>query len=57
MRGDRIEYPDDASSLAASLLESKLLFNITISDVGRGAIFMSCELKDFFLENPISRAE
>ena len=28
--GDRLEYPDDASSPAAYLLEKKLLFNITI---------------------------
>ena len=35
--GYRLEYPDDVSSPAASLLGSKLLFNITISDARRGA--------------------
>ena len=34
-----------------------MLFNITISDALRGAIFMSCDLKYLFLETPISRSE
>ena len=55
--GDRIKYPDDASSPAASLLESKLLFIITILYSRQGAIFMSYYLKEFFLETPMSRAE
>ena len=57
MGGDILEYPDDASSPAASLLESKLLFNSTISYSRRGARFISCDLKDLFLENPMSRAD
>ena len=39
--GDRLEYPDDALSLAASILDSKLIFNSTISDARRGARCMS----------------
>ena len=39
--GDRLEYPDDALSPAAYLLESKLLFNSTISDARIGTRFMS----------------
>ena len=45
--GDRLEYPDDASSPEASILELK----------HRGARFMSCDLKYVFLETPMSRAE
>ena len=51
MGGDRLEYPDDASSPAAYLVVSKLLFNSTISDACRVARFMSCDL-NFFLGNP-----
>ena len=57
MGGDRLECPVDASSPAAPLLESKLLFNSTISDARQGTRFMSCDLKDSFLETPMSRAE
>ena len=57
MGGDIIEYPDDVSSPVASLLESKLRFNSTISYSHRGARFISCDLKDSFLETTISIAE
>ena len=56
MGDDRLEYPYDASSPAASLLDPKLLFNSNISDARRGARFMSCDLI-FFFENPMSRPE
>ena len=55
MGGGRLEYPDDTLSPAASILDSKLLFNSTISDARRDARFMSCDLKYFFLENPMPR--
>ena len=51
MGGDRLEDPGDASSTAASLLKSKLLFNSTILDARRGSRFMLGDLKDF-LGNP-----
>ena len=54
---DILEYPDDASSPEASLLYSKLLFNGAISDAHRGARFMSCDQKYFFLETTMSRSE
>ena len=47
--GDRLEYPDDAASPAASLLETKLLLNSTISDAMKGARFMTLYIKYFFL--------
>ena len=55
--GEILEYPDDSSSPAASILDSKLLFNSTISDARRGARFISYYFKVLFLETPMSRAE
>ena len=46
--GDRLDYESDAGSPAASLVETKLTLNSTISDAHRGARFMSADLKDFF---------
>ena len=54
--GQRLEYPDDATSPAVSLLGLKLLFNSTISDAYRSARFLLCDLKDFLLETPMSRS-
>ena len=45
--GDVLEYEGNASSLAASLLEAKLLLNSVISDSHLGAKFMSIDLKVF----------
>ena len=47
--GDKIPYPGDSSSPAASLLNTKLMFNSTISDAAAGAPFPSADLGDFFL--------
>ena len=44
---DRLPYPDDAVSPAASLLETKLLLNSTILDVDQGARFMTMDITDF----------
>ena len=55
--GDVLEYLGDASSPAASLIESKLLFNSVISDSHRGARFMSLDIKDFFLQSILHDAE
>ena len=49
--GDVLEYLYDASSPAASLLESKLLMNSVISDSHKGARFMTIDLKDYFLQS------
>ena len=45
--GDVLEYENNASSPAASLLETKLLLNSVISDAHAGARFMTADLKDF----------
>ena len=55
--GDRLDCPDNTSSPVASLLETKLLLNITISDAHLGALFMTKDLKDFFLATPITRSD
>ena len=55
--GDRLDYTNDASSPAASLLETKIIINSVISDAADGARFMALDLKDFFLASPIPDAE
>ena len=55
--GDRLQYPDDTASPAATLLESKLLLNSTISQSAKGARFMTLDIKDFFLQTQMARPE
>ena len=55
--GDRLIYPDDATSPAASILETKLLLNRTISDADKGERFMTIDIKDFFLKTKMERPE
>ena len=43
--GDKLEYLVDASSPAASLVESRLLFNSIVSYSHHGARFMSLDIK------------
>jgi hypothetical protein len=42
--GDKLPCDDDAGSPAASLLESKLIINSTISDADKGARFLTADL-------------
>jgi hypothetical protein len=55
--GDKLSYDNDPASPAASLLETKLILNSTISDAKNGARFLSCDLKDHFLASPMERPE
>ena len=55
--GDKLEYDDDPTSPAAGLLDSKLLIDSTISDAHKGVLFMSMDLKDYFLASPMKRPE
>ena len=55
--GDSLDCPNDTSSPAASLLETKLLLNSTISDAHLWARFMNMYLKDFFLAPPMACSE
>ena len=57
VRGDMLPYPDDAASPAASMLETKLLINSTISDADKGARFMTMDIKGFFLKKKIDIPE
>ena len=55
--GDKLSYPFDTGSPAASLLETKILIKSTISDAKKGVPFMSADLKDYFLASPMNREE
>ena len=57
MGGDRLAYANETGSPAASLLETKILLNSTISDANIGACFMCLDLKDFFLAIPMPIVE
>lgn len=49
--GNKLDYPDDAASPAATLLETKLLINITISNASIGARFMTIDIKTSFFKH------
>ena len=56
--GDRLDYPDETASPAASLIESKMIFNSVISDhKSKGARFCGLDIKDFFLSTTMDRPE
>ena len=55
--GDKLTYHSDASSPAASILETKILVNSILSDYNDGAKFMSVDLKDFFLQSFMDKPE
>ena len=54
---DKLDYEFDTYSPTNSLLKTKLLINIVISDVLRGSRFMSLNLKYHFFASPILDAE
>ena len=55
--GDKLSYDADAGSTVASLLETKLILNSTISDAVLGARFMCADLKDYFLATFMANQE
>ena len=55
--GDKLTYNDNAASPAASLLETKIILNSTISDAKKGARFITADIKDYFLATPMHRPE
>jgi hypothetical protein len=55
--GDKLPYDADSGSPTASLLETQLVINSTISDSRRGARFLSADLKDHFLASPMQHPE
>ena len=53
--GDSINYPDDCGTPTADLLTVKLLLNSVIST--KNAKFMTLDIKNFYLNTPMSRYE
>jgi hypothetical protein len=53
--GDRVHYPGDAGTPTADLLTVKLLLNSIIST--ENARFMTMDIKDFYLNTPMTRYE
>ena len=53
--GDRINYPEDCGTPTADILQVKLLLNSVIST--RGAQFMTADMKNFYLNTPLTRHE
>ena len=47
----------DAGSPTTTILETKVVINSTISDSPKGARFMSCDIKDFFLKSFMTSPE
>ena len=54
---DKLEYDRNTGVSTASLIETKLLINSVISGAKEGARFISCNLKDLFLETHMNKAE
>ena len=55
--GDVLDYFGDASSPAASLIETKLLINSTISDAAQGVRFFTIDIRDYFLQSILNDPE
>ena len=53
--GDRVNYPHDCGTPTVDLLTVKLLLNSVVSTPG--AKFMTIDIKDFYLNTPMSRYE
>ena len=53
--GDKVDYPYDVRTKTADLTTAKIIINSTISTPG--ARFMGIDIKDFYLNNPMSRYE
>ena len=55
--GDVLDYFGDTSSPTASLIETKLILNSTISDSHLGARFMTLDIKAYFLQSYLEDPE
>jgi len=53
--GDKLEYDNESASLAASLLETKIIVKSTISDAKHVACFLGMDIENFFLETPMKK--
>ena len=52
--GDQLEYPGDSSSPAASVLDSKIHINSTISDAKNNARYLVMDITNFYLGTPMA---
>ena len=52
--GDQLDYPEDPSSPAVSVLNAKLHINSTISDADKGARYLTMDIKKFYLGSPLT---
>lgn len=55
--GNKLTFNRDSGSLAANMLETKLLFKSVILDVHNGACFFGMDLKDMFLQTSMLNPE
>ena len=55
--GDRLDYINNAESLEANLLETKISLNNVMPDSDKGARFVCADIKDHFLAIPIIEPE
>lgn len=56
--GDKLEYTNDTASPAATLLDTKVILNSTISDHKKyGSKFCTVDIKDFFLQTMLDIPE
>ena len=53
--GGRVAYPGDCGTPTVELATVKLLLNITVSTLN--AKFMTIDINDFYLNNPMARRE
>ena len=51
IRGDKLPYDLNTTSLATDLIKGKLIINSVITESSKGARFCSINLKDFFLQS------
>ena len=57
MGGDELDFIGDSSYPTITLTEAKMIFSSVISDVDKGARFMACDLKGYFLASPMKEAQ
>ena len=52
--GDRVEHEHDPSSPLVSLLDTKIMLNSVISDDKKGDKLCTVDVRNFYLNNPMS---
>ena len=51
--GNKLDYEENSSSPAVSLLDTKILLNSVISDTNKGTRYWTVDMKNFYLNNPM----